>query len=210
MKKQLSIFALTLAASASISFAANASDKPAEPAAAKETETIIIRYVDPYKVLAGLDQWKDKTDIIQKEIDTRAKNIENMKRSGQTKQEQMQNMRGTASDNALEKIQKEIMQLSNEIRIEEEALQNFAQNAMQKAQMEILQSIEEANAVIAKERGIDLVQAGPVLFASAKIDITQDVVALMNEQYTRKKLAKAPAPKETTKLAKTDDKTVKA
>lgn len=204
MKKQLSLFALTLAASASFGFSAYAETEKS-PA-----ETITIRFVDPYKVLNGLDQWKDKTATIQAEIDSRAKNIETMKINGQKKQEQMQNMRGTASDNALEKVQKEILQLSNEVRFEEEALQNFAQNAMQKAQMEILQAIEEATAILASERNIDLIQAGPVLFASPKIDITSDVVALMNEQYSHKKLAKNSASKETTKLAHADNKTTKA
>ena len=146
-----------------------------------------IGFVDPYKVLQGLEQWKDEGMRIQKELQAKNQQIEDKKAAYTTKINALQGMGTTAKPEVIDAKKYELKQLANEIELMSQSLQERAERVAQEAQMAVFKDIELASQEVALEMGFDIVLAGGVLYVSPKLDISSELVSKMNSKYAAKK-----------------------
>jgi len=146
-----------------------------------------IGFVDPYKVIQGLEQWRDQGMKIQKELQTKNEQIETKKTAYSTKLSALQSMASTAKPEVVTAKSVELKQLEIEINALTQSLQEHAERVAQEAQMTVFKDIEAAAQDIAMEKGFDIVLAGGVLFVSSKLDISAEVITRMNANYANKK-----------------------
>ena len=146
-----------------------------------------IGFVDPYKVLQGLEQWKDEGMRIQKELQSRNDIIEAKKTAYGKKAQEVQSMGTTAKPEVKTARMEELKQLEVEINIKSQSLQEYAERVAQEAQMAVFKEIEAAAHEVALEMGLDIVLAGGVLYVSEKLDISANLITKMNTKYVAKK-----------------------
>jgi outer membrane protein len=150
-----------------------------------------IAFVDPYRALEMSDEWKDEQKRIQAELQEQVKNYQKLEESFRAKQQELQNMGSAASESARKTKETELMKLQKQIMIERQVLEESSNQVMQEPQMKILKKIEETVNAIAREEGLDLVLGMGVVYASAKVDLTQKVMDRLNADYAKAK-AKRP------------------
>jgi Skp family chaperone for outer membrane proteins len=146
-----------------------------------------IGFVDPYKVLQGLEQWKDEGMKIQKELQAKNQQIEDKKAVYTTKLNALQGMGTTAKPEVISAKEYELKQLASEVKLMTDALQERAERVSQEAQMAVFKEIETISQEIALEMGLDLILAGGVLYVSPKLDVSAELIAKMNTKYASKK-----------------------
>lgn len=146
-----------------------------------------IGFVDPYKVIQGLEQWRDQGMRIQKEIQAKNQQIEDKKTAYTTKLNALQSMERTVKPEVVTAKGIELKQLEVEINTLTQSLQESAERMAQEAQMAVFKEIESAAQEIALDKGLDIVLAGGVLFVAPKLDISNDVITKMNAKYDQKK-----------------------
>ena len=154
-----------------------------------------IGFVDPYKVLQGLEQWKDEGMKIQKDLQAKNQKIEDKKTEYATKQSGLQGMGSTAKPEVVKAKQIELKQMAIAIEGMMQSLQEDAERVSQEAQMAVFKEIETASHEIAMEMGLDIVLAGGVLYVSPKLDVSAELITKMNTKYgSKKKLEQKSAP----------------
>lgn len=175
--------------------------KETMPTVASASDIIKIKFVDPYKVIQGLEEWKSESKRIQEELESRNNQIEAMKAQYQKKAQELQGMGSTAKPAVQEAKREELMNLQNSIEIKTQGLREFAERISQEAQMKIFKQIEEATSEVAQEKGYDIVLAGGAIYVNPKLDISHEVVERMNKKYNekQKRQAKPAALPEATK-----------
>ena len=157
---------------------------------------IKIGFVDPYKVLQGLDQWKDEGMRIQKDLQTRNDVIEGKKAAYGKKAQELQSMGTTAKPEVRTSRMEELKQLEVEINIKTQSLQEYAERISQEAQMAVFKEIETAAQEIALDMSLDIVFAGGVLYVAPKLDVSAELIKKMNTKYAaKKKQEQKPAAK---------------
>lgn len=133
---------------------ANIGTKPAQPIAKPApapmpmSESIKMRYIDPYKIIPKLEQWNDERVKIQKELETRTRQIEDLKVAYTTKANEIQSMGTVAKATAKENAREELMKLETSIQSKQQSFQEFAERATQEAQMTIFREIESKIKII--------------------------------------------------------------
>lgn len=161
------------------------------------SDALKIRFVDPYKVIQGLEQWKDEGMRIQKELQTRNDVIEEKKTLYGKKANELQSMGSTAKQSVKDAKREDLLTLQNDIQIKTQSLQEYAERVSQEAQMSVFKEIEAATHEVALEMQLDLVLAGGALYVSEKIDVSQVVVEKMNIKYQAQKRRRAQAEQKT-------------
>lgn len=146
-------------------------------------ESAKICYVDPYKIIPNLAQWTDERGKIQKELETRTKQIEDLKNSYTKKAQELQSMGNLVKDSAKEAALKELKRLETNIQIEQQSFQEYAERASQEAQMAIFREIEAAAKEYAQQNSIDFIFAGGAIYVNGKFDISETISELMNKRY---------------------------
>lgn len=170
----------------------------AKEATKSAPESVKIRYIDPYKIVPNLEQWKDERNVIQADLDARSKQIEELRTLYMTKANEIQTMgassmaKGEAKENALE----ELSRLETSIKVKQQAFQEYAERAGQEAQMKIFKEIEEAAKEYAHEKNIDFIFAGGAIYVTDTYDISDEIAGRMNKKYAaQKKNPSMVAPK---------------
>ncbi len=196
MKKLRILLALPAFVTLSIVSAApdtNVGTKPLMAAPVKQavpaivSESLTIRYVDPYKVIPSLEQWKDERIRIQKELEGRTAQIEELKMTYAKKTNEVQSKGNLLNDAAKQTVREELMSLENNIQIKQQSFQEYAERVTQEAQMSIFREIETATKEYAQEQKIDFVFAGGALYVNEKFDISQLIADRMNAKYLASK-----------------------
>lgn len=189
------VFALAGMAFLGVNAKEVAATKTETSAPTTKTETLKIRVVDPYQIIGGLDQWKDETEKIQKEAESRSAKIRELQDTHAKKATELKTMSSAVKDSVKESKNEELLKLENEIRIKAQSLEQYGERAMQEAQMKILKEIENTLKEISKEQSINAVFAGGFLYADEWLNISNEVVERMNKAYaaTKKKDDKKPA-----------------
>lgn len=155
------------------------------------SETLVIRFADPMGILQNSDQWKDISVQAQQEIDRRTKEVNKLENEYVKKAEELQSMGTMAKPEVKESKREALMTLQSEIQIKTKTLQEYAEDASRRAQMEIFKEVEQTTAEIAQQASYDIVLASGVLYVAPKLDITQDVAQRMNAKYTERKKRQA-------------------
>lgn len=167
---------------------------PAAPATLdhSKAESAKIRYVDPYKIIPKLEQWNDERVKIQKELDTRAKQIEDLKTAYSTKANELQSKGNLLSEAGKANGIKELNRLETDIKFEQQSFQETAERTSQEAQVVIFREIEAAAKEYAQTHSIDFVFAGGAIFVNEKYDISDTIADIMNKKYLAQKAKNAP------------------
>jgi len=156
------------------------------------TESAKIRYVDPYKIIPKLEQWNDERVKIQKELDTRAKQIEDLKTAYSTKANELQSKGNLLSEAGKANGIKELNRLETDIKFEQQSFQETAERTSQEAQVAIFREIEAAAKEYAQAQSIDFVFAGGAIFVNEKYDISDTIADIMNKKYLAQKAKNNP------------------
>ncbi len=160
--------------------------------AASAVESVKIRYVDPYKIIPKLEQWNDERVKIQKELENRSAQIENLKVAYSTKANELQTKGNILSEAAKATALKELNRLETDIKFEQQSFQETAERSSQEAQVAIFREIEAAAKEYAQSNGIDFVFAGGAIFVNEKYDISDIIADIMNKKYVAQKAKTAP------------------
>jgi Skp family chaperone for outer membrane proteins len=201
MKKIHIVLALPAIFSMFVSFAATTDTNPggpsviAKPTASGPTlisDSVKIRYIDPYKIIPNLDQWQDERMKIQKDLETRTKQIEDLKTAYTTKVNQIQSMGNIVKDNVKESAIEELKSLESSIQVKQQSFQEYAERATQEAQMVIFKEIETAAKKYAQQNNIDFIFAGGAIFVNEKYDISDTLSTSMNNKYRAQKKKSEP------------------
>jgi outer membrane protein len=158
-----------------------------------EAAQLKIGFVDPYRALEQSDEWKDQQQRVQNELNQDIRDYQKLEESFRAKQQELQNMGKAASETARKNKEKELNTLKTEIMVKRQMLEEGSNQIMQEVQMKILKKIEDTVGGIAREEGLDLVHGMGIVFASAKVDLTQQVVERMNAEYAKQKARNKPA-----------------
>ncbi len=158
-------------------------------------ETVKIRYIDPYKIVPNLEQWKDERNIVQADLDARAKQIEELRTLYTTKTNEIQSMGSMAKDKAKESAIEELRQLETSIQIKQQTFQEHAERAGQEAQMKIFKEIETVAKEYAQENNIDFIFAGGAIYVADAYDISDEIAQRMNKKYLAQRKTPAVTPK---------------
>jgi outer membrane protein len=168
--------------------------KPAAPAAAAAPTKIAILYVQ--NALLQSAEGKKAAGELQAKFNPRRATLEKRQADVQALQDQLKKGGATMSDDAKNK-------LARQIEADGKALQRDADDLNSDAEQEqnkIFQDLySKLNAVVdryAKQNGFAVVldvsnQQGPIMWASASVDITTDIVKLYDQAHP---VAAAPAP----------------
>lgn len=179
---------------------------------AKETK---LCYIEPSAIIVGSEKWKDLGEAARAKMEEKAQKLTKKQQTLQKEMKDYESMGNVASKDARSKKEEQIAKLRSDIEIEYQSLQAYEQRMSQDAQMEVLKDIEIATREIAAEKDIDMITAGAVIFAKKELDVTNEVLARVNQNYTvakskttdaASKLAKSGSSKETTKVAAADKK----
>lgn len=174
---------------------ASAKSTAPAPTLVPMSESAKIRYIDPYKIIPKLEQWNDERIKIQKELEARTRQIEDLKVAYTTKANQIQSMGNVVKDKAKEDAREEMMKLENSIQIKQQSFQEYAERASQEAQMVIFREIETIAKDYALENGIDFILAGGAIYVNDKFDISDAIADRMNARYAAQKKNEATAQK---------------
>lgn len=151
------------------------------------TESVKIRYVDPYRIIPKLEQGNDERMKIQKELENRSKQIEDLKLAYTTKANELQSKGNMLNETAKATAIKELNRLETDIKFEQQSFQEIAERASQEAQMTIFREIEAAAKEYAQANGIDFVFAGGAIYVNEKYDISDTIADIMNKKYLAQK-----------------------
>jgi Skp family chaperone for outer membrane proteins len=163
------------------------------------TDALNIRYVDPYKIIPKLEQWNDERVKIQKELENRTRQIEELKTAYTTKANELQSKGNLVTDVAKDNAIKELKRLETNIQIEQQSFQEYAERASQEAQITIFKEIESTAKAYAQANGIDFVLAGGAIYVNEKYDISDIIADTMNKKYVAQKAKTAPKAPEVKK-----------
>lgn len=195
MKKNLYI--LSLAISLLLTSVVIADDAPKSDVSGAK-----IAYVDIKKVCSmenlgiGCDEWKDRYSELQKNLQSKATETaaKDERRKQIAKELEAANRSSVLTPEARSKKAEELAKLNQDIKFESEMLNYNFQEGTNGIYGEIMMQVEKVTKEIAQRKGLDIVFAGPVLFYSSRVDITDEVIAELNKQYKAKKFTKKSAP----------------
>lgn len=175
---------------------------PAVPSMAPAS--LKIYYVDPYKIIPNLKQWEDERVKIQKELEMRTNQIEELKVAYTKKANELQSMSKSTAvrDQAKEAAAEELSHLERSIQIKQQSFQEFAERTSQEAQMSIFREIESAAKEYAQQQNADFVFAGNALYVNPKYEISDFIAEKMNAKYLAQKRAPAQSSKDQTSAPK--------
>jgi outer membrane protein len=156
--------------------------------------------IEPATIIIKCDKWTDLGREAQEALNNKGQKLQAKQQKLQEKMKKLESMGAAASKTARQELEEEVAKLRNEIQIEYESLQATEQRMSQEAQMEIVKDIEDATKQIAQEEDMDMITAGAVVYAKAELNMTDKVLARVNQNYAANK-KKSDA---TVKIAKTD------
>lgn len=191
MKKVLLVCILSSSLTTIISVEQNLKLGSAQPPAAV-AEVLKIRYVEPYIIIPKLEQWNDERLKIQKELENRTKQIEDLKTAYTTKATELQSKGNILSEIGKTNAIKELNRLETDIKFEQQSFQETAERTSQEAQKAIFREIETAAKEYAQKNGIDFVFAGGAIYVNDNYDISDMIADIMNKKYVEQKAKTAP------------------
>lgn len=162
---------------------------------ADEEFEVIVRTIEPFKIINRLDEVKDQAVDIKKELEDRMNGINKLKETFQKKSEELQSMGSAVKTTVKETKREELITMRNEIETKEKMLQDYAQRLQQDAEKKIFEKLTQTAKVIAEKLSIDIIVAN-VVYASEKIDISDEFITYLNNEYRKKKEPSKPQLKQ--------------
>lgn len=158
------------------------------------------RIMTPDKLDESTQEWRDRVKELQTDLETRYSKIATEQQKFEKARADLESPEKNkwSSDASREEQAKDLSRMETEITTEVRYLQKYRDRATQALQAETFAKIEKATQELAPLKGIDLVLYAGGLYVSKKIDITDDVITLLNSQYEGLKKSKPTATSEAT------------
>lgn len=146
-----------------------------------------IKVVDPYVVIQGSKEWEDKQISMQKEAERQSKEIESIAMESERKKNELRNMATTAKKEVKEAKELEIYRLENDKQVRQQQAQRNLQEMYEGSQLALYKQIGDVAKEVAQAKGVQIVQAGGILYADPEIDISKEVLDRANQKYVAQK-----------------------
>lgn len=174
LKKLAIVSALSLSLVSAQAFSQEEA-KAQEAASVSTAKTAVnVAVVNLRLIMSELPQAKAASEEMRKEFGPRSDELKKIQDEGQKLEAQLQQAKG---EDAV-KIQRKLAAMKSDYDLKVQALQEDSQKKEREIEVRLGKLVQTAIDKIAKERGIDLVVRGEsVVFASAAVDISEEVIA---------------------------------
>lgn len=155
------------------------------------------RFVDPLKILPNAKPWIDGAQQLEVDLRGRAQQIEEMMKTYGTKEQELRNSANVITPTVKEAKAKELLRLQNNIEIEKQAFEQHRMQRMQELEARIGNQVCAAAKKYAEANDIDEIAAAGFIYCKPSLDVSNEVLAILNQIYdeeTKKPAAQAKAP----------------
>ncbi|MDN5870737.1 MAG: OmpH family outer membrane protein [Nitrococcus sp.] len=142
-----------------------------------------IGFVNPAQVSAQAPQAEAVRQKLEKEFAPRDREIVALQKDLSELQDRLQRDAAVMSDEKRLELQREIIARRRDIERTQEAFSEDFNMRRNEALANLQRRIFEAVSGFAKEQGFDLIIAGGVLYASQQVDVTQQIIERLREDY---------------------------
>jgi len=146
------------------------------------------------KILPNAKPWKEGTQKLDNELRGRAQQIEEMMKSYGMKEQELRNSANVITPTVKEAKAKELMRLQNNIEIEKQAFEQYRVQGMQELEGRIGNQVCLAAKKYAEAHDIDEVAAAGFVYCKPSLDVSNEVLAILNETYDQEMAKKSSAP----------------
>lgn len=160
-----------------------------------------VRVLSAQEVLNRLTETED----IKNKIEKRGKEIEitlkDLQTRGQKLAQEIQTMAKTLKPEVIAQKQEELIKLQKEIQSTQQSAREELERTQQRELMRLSEQITRAVTEMAQSKGLDIVvmkETGQVIYANPALDISGDIITLLNTQYTATKAKEAKTGKNAT------------
>ncbi len=155
----------------------------AVPSLAWTSSEAKVGYVRVQYLIDNSPQAKEASSKLQKEFQPKQKELQQKKKELQQVQKKLQKEGLTLSEEKRKQLEERGQRLQREIKRSQKSLQQELNIQRNDAFKGVRQSVQKAVQAVAKNEGYDLVVGQGALYASDAIDITQQVLERMKQQY---------------------------
>jgi len=157
----------------------------------KNSQDLVIRYVDSYAALSSSEDGKEFAKNLEKKRAELTVEIKKLEQEYAAAAKEFQAKASTLSESGREREQKKMVRLEREYKTKLQESEEDMKITMQSKQERLFREHQEAVQQYAKANDIDVVFGpGGILYASEKANCTNEVVAKMDDNR-KVKLAKA-------------------
>jgi outer membrane protein len=180
--------ALVLAAAAALS----ACVLVAATAVAQTPATTRIGYVDMKRLLDNAPQVVAGREKLSKEFQPRDASLKADEKRLDELRERQQKEGATMATTDADTLKREIDALDRSIKRNRESMRNDLKSRSDQELDKSWREINDAVVAYAREQGYDIIVPSPVVYASARVDITDQVLDRLRKQYREKPAGATP------------------
>ncbi|HEX5122150.1 MAG TPA: OmpH family outer membrane protein [Rhodanobacteraceae bacterium] len=164
----------------------------ATPAAAQTPAVTKIGYVDMKRLLDNAPQVVAGREKLSKEFAPRDASLKTDEKRLDDLRERQQKESATMATTDAETLKREIDALDRSIKRNREAMRNDLKSRSDQELDKSWREINDAVVAFAREQGYDIIVPSPVVYASARVDITDQVLDRLRKQYREKPAGATP------------------
>ena len=159
----------------------------ANPLAAQEAPKI--GYVDMKRLVDMAPQIQEGKNKLDREFRTINDEVLEDEERLTEMEDQLARDRAVMSDSEIANLERQIRTLRRDIRRKKEDLREEFTFRLTQELQEVEEEINDAVRALARERGFDLLLRSPVVYASERIDITDEVLSQLQQDFERQQAA---------------------
>ncbi len=164
----------------------------AQAPAATTSGSIKIGYVDMKRLLDNAPQVVAGREKLSKEFAPRDASLKTDEKRLDDLRERQQKEGATMATTDAETLKREIDALDRSIKRNREAMRNDLKSRSDQELDKSWREINDAVVAFAREQGYDIIVPSPVVYASARVDITDQVLDRLRKQYRDKPAGVTP------------------
>lgn len=163
-----------------------------EAALAQTPAATKIGYVDMKRLLDNAPQVVAGRDKLSKEFQPRDASLKNDEKRLDDLRERQQKEGATMATTDADTLKREIDALDRSIKRNREAMRNDLKSRSDQELDKSWREINDAVVAFAREQGYDIIVPSPVVYASARVDITDQVLDRLRKQFREKPAGATP------------------
>ncbi|HEY6894061.1 MAG TPA: OmpH family outer membrane protein [Rhodanobacteraceae bacterium] len=165
---------------------------PAPMAVAQAPAATKIGYVDMKRLLDNAPQVVAGRDKLSKEFAPRDASLKTDEKRLDDLRQRQQREGATMATTDAETLKREIDALDRSIKRNREAMRNDLKSRSDQELDKSWREINDAVVAFAREQGYDIIVPSPVVYASARVDITDQVLERLRKQFREKPAGATP------------------
>jgi len=153
------------------------------PTVTMAAEARKIGYVDVQYLIENSPQAQEASSELQKEFAPQKQELDKKKKELQKLQQKLEKEGMTLSESQRNELRQRAQQLQRDIKRSQKALQEEVNIERNDAFQGVRKAVMESVQAVAKERGYDVVVGQNALYASERVNITQQVLERMKSNF---------------------------